>query len=59
MPPVTDGAQVIRLRGVGVAAGATLVTIAGALDGVLVAGVTALGTDGGAVIVLSGARKGE
>jgi hypothetical protein len=54
MPPVTDGAQVICLRGVGVAAGATLGTIAGALGGVLVAGVTTLGTDGGAVIMLSG-----
>jgi hypothetical protein len=59
MPPVTDGAQVIRLRGVGVAAGATLRTITGALDGVAEAGVSTLGTDGGAVIALSGAGKGE
>jgi hypothetical protein len=58
MPPVTDGAQVIRLRG-DVAAGATLGTIAGALVGVGEAGGATLGTDGGVVIALSGEWKGE
>jgi hypothetical protein len=59
MPPVTDVAQVIRFRGVGVAAGATLGTIAGALDWVGEAIGATLGTDGGVVIELSGAGKGE
>jgi hypothetical protein len=56
---VTDGAQVIRFQGVGVAAGSTLGTIAGELDWVVEAIGATLGTDGGVVSESSGAGKGE
>jgi hypothetical protein len=58
MPPVTDGAQVIRFRGLDVAVNATLVTIDGTLGWVGEAIGATLGTDGGVVIELSGTGKG-
>jgi hypothetical protein len=59
MPPVTDGAQVIRFRGLDVAVGATLGTIAGELGWIGEAIGATLGADGGVVIELSGAGQGE
>jgi hypothetical protein len=59
MPRVNDGAQVIRFRGLDVAVGATLGTIAGALGWIGEAIGATLGTDDGVVIELSGTGKGE
>jgi hypothetical protein len=58
MPPVTDGAQVIRFPGLDVAVGTTLGTIAGARGWIGEAFGATLGTDGGVVIELSGTGKG-
>jgi hypothetical protein len=59
MPPVTDGAQVMRFGGVEVTVGSTLGTVDWGF-GWIGEGVGAtLGTDGAVVNELSGAGKGE
>jgi hypothetical protein len=59
MPPVTDGAQVMRFGGLGVAVGTTLGTTAGVNGWIGGACGATLGTDGGVVIECLGTRSGE
>jgi hypothetical protein len=59
MPPVTDGAQVVRFGELGVAVGTTLGTTDGASGWIGGACGATLGTEGGVVIECSGTRSGE
>jgi hypothetical protein len=59
MPPVTEGAQVVRFGGLVVAVGATLGTTDGVFGWIGEAVGATLGTDGGVVFEFSGKGNGE